>query len=370
MASLLFLYRKLRWLIMKNKDIMVKDYKEITEKLGEYRDLFSGKTVLITGACGFLGKYFTGVFEQLNENFLEKPCKIIALDNFITSQVKESEFKSSKNITYHIHNVIDPFKAEDSIDFIIHLAGIASPYYYRKYPLETLETAIIGTKNLLMLGDEHKLDGFIYFSSSEIYGDPDPKHVPTKESYRGNISCLGPRACYDESKRVGETLCKIFHEQYGVPTKIVRPFNIYGPGMGEFDYRVLPNFAHRIVGNKPLQIYGNGSQTRTFCYLTDALDGFFRALLIGTPGDVYNIGNPTPEVAMNVLATKIEEVLERKLDINMLEYPDTYPPDEPMRRCPDITKARLQLFYEPTVNLSDGLKRYFDWALATYTGKD
>ncbi len=355
---------------MKNKEIMVNDFKEVAVLLDEYRNMFSGKTVLMTGGCGFLGKYFIGVFEQLNENYLEKPCKVIVLDNFITSQVKEKDFTSSEHIKFFNHNVIEPYTTDESIDYIIHLAGIASPYYYRKYPLETLETAINGTKNLLTLGVEKSIDGFIYFSSSEIYGDPDPKHVPTKESYRGNVSCLGPRSCYDESKRVGETLCKIFHEQHGVPTKIVRPFNVYGPGMGEFDYRVLPNFAHRIVGKKPLEIYGEGTQTRTFCYISDSINGFLRALLVGNPGDVYNVGNPTPEISMNILATEIEAVLETKLDINLLEYPDAYPPDEPMRRCPDITKARLQLLYEPSVNLREGLKRYFDWALANYTGKD
>jgi len=155
-----------------------------------------------------------------------------------------------------------------------------------------------------------------------------------------------------------------------VNIKIVRPFNIYGPGMQENDYRVLPNFASRVVGDKPLHIYGDGSQTRTFCYVTDAINGFLRTILIGTPGEVYNIGNPKPEISVADLAKTIEQVLNRKLDIVFLEYPDAYPPDEPLRRCPDITKARLQLSYDARVELEEGLRRFMGWALENYTGAD
>jgi UDP-glucuronate decarboxylase len=221
---------------------------------------------------------------------------------------------------------------------------------------------------VLSLGLECKLKGFLFFSSSEIYGDPDPKHVPTPESYRGNVSCLGPRACYDESKRLGETLCLIFHELYGVPTRMVRPFNVYGPGMQETDYRVLPNFGSRIIGKRPLLIYGTGQQTRTFCYVTDAITGFMKALLNGSPGQAYNIGNPVPEISMLELAKALERVVGRGLEVQLIEYPDSYPADEPQRRCPDISKAALQLSYKPVVGLDEGLKRFIDWASTHYTG--
>ena len=215
---------------------------------------------------------------------------------------------------------------------------------------------------------KQKLKGFLFFSSSEIYGDPDAQHVPTPESYRGNISCVGPRACYDESKRLGETLCVVFHELYGVPTRMVRPFNVYGPGMQEADYRVLPNFGSRIVGGKPLHIYGSGKQTRTFCYITDAIVGFFKVLLNGGPAQAYNIGNPVPEVSMLELAKILERVMGRSLDVQVVDYPDTYPADEPQRRCPDISKAALQLNYKPIVSLEEGLGRFMRWASSTYTG--
>ena len=209
---------------------------------------------------------------------------------------------------------------------------------------------------------------FTFFSSSEIYGDPDAKHVPMQESYRGNVATQGPRACYDESKRVGETLCYIYHTKYGTPTTIIRPFNVYGPGMGEADYRVLPNFASRIKGGQPLNVYGSGVQTRTFCYITDALVGFLLAVIKGVPGESYNIGNPRPEISMIQLVEALSKAIDREVPYNLIEYPDSYPADEPMRRSPDIRKARLQLEFEPTVDLNDGLKRFMDWALATYKG--
>jgi UDP-glucuronate decarboxylase len=182
------------------------------------------------------------------------------------------------------------------------------------------------------------------------------------------VSCLGPRACYDESKRLGETLCGIFHELHGVPTRMVRPFNVYGPGMQETDYRVLPNFAGRIVAGKPLHVYGTGKQTRTFCYVTDAVVGFLKVLLHGTNGQAYNIGNPKPEVSMLELAKTMERVLGRPLDIVRVEYPDSYPSDEPQRRCPDISKASLQLGFTPQVSLAEGLRRFMDWAATAFTG--
>ena len=344
------------------------DIAEIAQRLGEEARQLSGTTVLLSGGAGFLGRYFTQVFAYLNDQVLSRHCRVIVCDNFITSGKLAAEATEQNGFRFLMHDVIKPLELDEPIDYVIQAAGIASPYYYRKFPLETLEVATTGTKQMLSFGLRHKLKGFLIFSSSEIYGDPDPTHVPTPESYRGNVACLGPRACYDESKRLGETLCLIFHELHGVPTRMVRPFNIYGPGMQETDYRVLPNFASRIVGQRPLIIYGTGKQTRTFCYVTDALAGFLKVLLNGSPGQAYNIGNPVPEISMLELAETLSRVLGRKLEIRLAEYPDSYPADEPQRRCPDINKAALQLGYKPAVKLEDGLKRFLDWALSQYTG--
>jgi UDP-glucuronate decarboxylase len=183
------------------------------------------------------------------------------------------------------------------------------------------------------------------------------------------VSCQGPRTCYDESKRVGETLCYIFHNMHGTATNTIRPFNVFGPGMQEADYRVLPNFGSLIKANRPLTVYGSGDQTRTFCYITDAMVGFLRVILKGVPGEAYNIGNPKPEISMLGLIERIEAVLGRKLTYNVIEYPDSYPADEPLRRCPDIRKARLQLDYQPFVDLDEGLRRFLSWSDTVYTGE-
>ncbi|MEQ8711259.1 MAG: NAD-dependent epimerase/dehydratase family protein [Rhodospirillales bacterium] len=344
------------------------DIDDIISLLGPVARDFSGKTILMSGARGFLGRYFTAVFVRLNETTLEKPCKLIALDNLITAGAA-GDMPETPNVEFYRHDVITPFVTDQPVDFVIQAAGIASPFYYRRYPLETLEVATTGTRLMLELA-EQKDARFTFFSSSEIYGDPDGKYVPTPESYRGNVSCQGPRACYDESKRVGETLCYIFHETRGLATNTIRPFNVYGPGMQEADYRVLPNFASRIKGNKPLRVYGSGNQTRTYCYITDAINGFLRVIARGVPGEAYNIGNPKPEISVLELAQNLEKVLGRDLKCDVIDYPDSYPADEPNRRCPDIRKARLQLDYAPSVTLEDGLGRFLGWTDGVYTGEE
>ncbi len=348
--------------------LLPSDIDEIVERLKPAAQAFAGKTVLLTGGRGFLGRYFMEVFGALNTKVLKDPVTLVAMDNMITAGKEGAEVPELPNVEFIRHDVIQPFQWDRPLDYVIHAAGIASPFYYRAYPLETLEVAITGTRRMLELADKHDAR-FTFFSSSEIYGDPDPKHVPMAESYRGNVSCQGPRACYDESKRVGETLCYIFHNSNGTHTNTIRPFNVFGPGMQETDYRVLPNFASRIKGGQPLHVYGTGNQTRTFCYITDAIVGFLLVVLKGVAGDAYNIGNPEPEISMVDLVKHIEKVSSRPVAYDVVEYPDSYPADEPNRRAPDIRKARLQLGYEPSVSLDDGLKRFLDWSDTVYTGK-
>ncbi|HEY4188095.1 MAG TPA: NAD-dependent epimerase/dehydratase family protein [Polyangia bacterium] len=342
------------------------DIAEICTTLGPLAKEFSGKRILVTGARGFLGRYFTDVFVKLNASVLDVPCEVIAIDNLITAGAMGAEAPRDRSIAFVNHDIIKPFYPERPVDYVLHLAGIASPYYYRKWPLETLEVATVGLKNVIEL-TKNSGARLLFFSSSEIYGDPDDVHVPTKESYHGNVSCLGARACYDESKRLGETLVRIYQTHFGVKGMIVRPFNVYGPGMQKLDYRVLPNFAAKILESEPVNIYGTGKQTRTFCYVTDAIRGFLQVLLGGQAGEPYNIGNPDPEVSMlDLVATIKRAVPDVTVNERLIEHPDTYPADEPQRRCPDITKARLQVGYEPQVGLDDGLRRFFQWAKAAY----
>ena len=344
------------------------DIDEIVERISGVAKDLSGKTVLLTGGRGFLGRYFVEVFDRLNKDVLDKPMTLIVLDNLITAGKEGAQIPKYDHIKFIKHNVIHPFAYEGALDYVIHAAGIASPYYYRVYPIETMEVAINGTRNMLELAEKSSAR-FSFFSSSEIYGDPDAKHVPMQESYRGNVSCQGPRACYDESKRAGETLCYIYHTQNGTATNTIRPFNVYGPGMQETDYRVLPNFASRIKSGSPLHIYGDGTQTRTFCYVTDALVGFFKVFLKGVPGEAYNIGNPKPEVSMIDLAEALKTISSSKIKYDIIEYPDSYPADEPMRRSPDIRKARVQLGFEPIVGFKEGLSRFLFWTDEVYVGQ-
>lgn len=350
--------------------LLASDIKEIADSLGEEAHKFSGKRILITGGRGFLGRYFTEVFTYLNKNQFwnrhMEMCEVILLDNFITAGEQGRDLPSTRDVRFIEHDIIKSFYPERPVDYILHSAGIASPYYYRQHPLQTLEVATTGLKNVLELARNYKGSKLSFFSSSEIYGDPDPDHVPTKESYNGNVSCLGARACYDESKRLGETLCRIYHDKYGVHANIIRPFNVYGPGMQKTDYRVLPNFGARISEGKPLQIYGSGKQTRTFCYITDAVRGFLQVLLSGASGEPYNIGTPTPEISMIGLAMKTREIVGNHVNFDTIEYPDTYPADEPNRRCPDITKAQTHVGYNPTVSLDEGLNRFFTWTSENY----
>jgi UDP-glucuronate decarboxylase len=351
-----------------NEFFIKSDIEEILQGIQTIGQDISNKTIVITGARGFLGRYLIEIFKQMNDKQLNSPVKVFAVDNLITAGKLAQQSIDDSNIKFIEHDVTKPFSLDEEIHYIIHAAGIASPQYYQKYPLETLEVAINGTKNMLQLAKQ-KNARFTFFSSSEIYGDPDTQNIPTKEEYRGNVSSLGPRACYDESKRVGETLCYIFSEHFGVRTNIIRPFNFYGPGMQEKDYRVLPNFASRIKSKKPLKIYGRGDQTRTFCYITDALTGLLQVILRGKPNEIYNIGNPNPEISVVQLADMITKVLDYKIPYEIIGYPDEYPANEPNRRCPDIQKARTHLGYEPRVSLEDGLKRFLSWTDMNYIGE-
>ena len=337
---------------------MTEDAAEVAQRLGPAASEFEGKTILLTGGAGFLGRHFRDVFAHLNEHLLSRPARLIRVDNLITGGEADPELIR--------HDVTTPLDWPGEIDFVVHAAGIASPFYYRARPLETLEVAVSGTRNMLELAHARGAR-FLFFSSSEIYGDPDPRHVPTPESYRGNVSPVGPRACYDEGKRVGETLCHIFHERFGVHTNQVRPFNVYGPGMAQADYRVLPNFASRVKSRLPLEIFGSGTQTRTFCYMTDAMVGFLLTMVRGVPGEAYNIGSPVPEISMLELAERVRAIVGSEVEIRRIEYPDSYPADEPLRRCPDIRKARLQLGFKPAVTLDEGLRRFFAWTDRAYT---
>ncbi len=342
------------------KNVLRKDINFIFYNTSKLINKFNGKRILITGGNGFLGKYFVEIFRDYNK-ILKKPIKIIVMDlNF-----KKNDIIKDINIHYVKKNVSKKFSLNKKVHYIIHAAGIASPFYYRKKPIETLEVSIQGTRNCLEIAKKHR-SKFIFFSSSEIYGDPDKKNIPTKEEYRGNVNTQGPRACYDESKRLGETLCYIYNNYYNLDINIIRPFNVYGPGMKQKDYRIFPNFISNILNKKKILIYGNGKQTRTYCYITDAIEGFLRVLCFGKKGEVYNIGNNYPEVSVKDIFKILNKIHNKKISSKFIKHPKSYPSDEPQRRCPDLKKSFKDLNYIPKVKLEDGLTKFLEWAKLNY----
>lgn len=351
-----------------NKEIVEEDLQNIVRDLGKTAYKLEGKTLLISGGSGFLGSYINQTINLLNKSVFKKKCRVVSVDNYITGSERKNflgEIDSSK-FEFVQHDIRLPINVKGKVDYIIHAAGLASPFYYQKYPLETIESAVMGVKNLLELSRLKKAKSFLFFSSSEIYGDPDSKNVPTSEEYAGHVSSVGPRACYDESKRLAETLSLVYHQQFGVPVKIVRPFNVYGPGMKLNDYRVIPTFISKALRGEPLPVHDRGVQTRTFCYVSDAVCGFLKVLLSEKNGEVYNIGNEKPEITVYDLAVIISNNSPKRATIKKIQYPSSYPAGEPQRRCPNLTKSRTVLGYSPKVDLEAGLKRSIDWYISEY----
>lgn len=344
------------------------DIREICESLpAAMIRSFEGAHVTITGGRGFLGRYFCEVFRELNRTHLSRPCEVAIFDTMITAGAAGQDFQADERFEFFQADVSDPdWEPTFSTDYILHCAGIASPYYYRQYPLETIAAAVDGGRNVLKWATRVGARVLV-FSSSEIYGNPAQSAIPTREDYPGLVLPMGARACYDESKRLAETLVSVYQKKHKTKAMVVRPFNVFGPGMQAKDYRVLPTVAALLLRGEEPVIYGNGEQTRTFCYITDAIRGFLQVLVEGSPGCAYNIGNPEPEISMNELMGEIALACPW-LDVKYKTgpYPDSYPGDEPMRRCPSITKAWDHVCYSPSIKLRDGLARFFLWAREAY----
>lgn len=322
-----------------------------------------GRRILLTGASGFLGRWFqrtTAEFNRIIGIRNREPIQLLGWDTGIASE----DYRAPD--TYIRFERVDAASSEllsvpESLDLIIHAAGIASPPRYLSHPLETVTAAVDGTRNMLELARQKKAR-LLFFSSSEAYGDPDPGHVPTAEDYRGNVAMDGPRAVYDESKRMGETLCDVYSRHFGVETVRVRPFNVYGPEMQVGDRRMIPNLIQAGVENSSFTVYGDGSARRTFCYVQDAMVGFWLALLKGRPGEAYNIGTSVPELSVNSMAALFKEHICPELEIRHIETP-SFDQGNPTRRCPDISKAHLELSYQPQIPLIEGLRRTYGAAV-------
>lgn len=342
------------------------DLKYIYDNLSsDEKEKFKDSTVLITGCGGFLGYYFMHFFDEWAEDLGVK--KVIGLDNFMLGKSEWIE-RLSENDLFDILKFdiitddISQIPEAEKADFIVHMASIASPTFYRQHPIETLDANIWGLRSLFDFYVDKNIKGFLFFSSSEIYGDPDADSIPTSEDYNGNVSCTGPRACYDESKRFGETMCRLFAEKYNMPIGVVRPFNNYGPGMKINDKRVPADFAKAVYENKDIVILSDGTPTRTFCYIADAITGYLKILLYGKY-DYFNIGMDLPEISIKELAEiyvkASKEVFgnDNKVIFEVSEDKD-YLTNNPERRCPNIDKARKLLNYNPSIEVKEGVKRF------------
>ncbi len=349
------------------------DLENITLEAREEIGALAGKHLVITGGAGFLGYYLVKAIVFWNRQPDRRKVRLTVLDNFARGMPGWlSELDGEAELTVLEHDITRglPDLAAD-FDYLIHAASIASPAYYRQHPIETIDANVNGLRLILeqarrRQASDHPVSGILFFSSSEIYGDPTADMIPTPEDYPGLVSCTGPRACYDESKRFGETLCVNFQRQHGLAVKIARPFNNYGPGLKLTDGRVIPDFARDILAQRDIVMYSDGAPQRTFCYVADAVAGYYRVLLRGRPGESYNIGTAQPMISVAELAQLMirtaRQLFGYQGKLVRRESADTaYLVHNPNRRCPNIEKAQGELGFRPGVDLAEGIRRSLIW---------
>lgn len=313
---------------------------------------FEDNKVLITGGAGFLGSWIC-------QTVVEQGALVTCIDNLSSGQESNiEELKDRENFTFIQHDISKPIYLEGDYDLVMHLASRASPFEFDKFPIQILKANTLGIWVALGIAKKHKAR-FLYTSTSEIYGDPDPKYIPTPESYNGNVNPVGPRSCYDESKRAGEAFVKAYELQHGMDTRIVRIFNTYGPKMraGDVYGRVVPRFIEQALNGKPITVFGDGTQTRSFTYVRDQVEGILRlAWVEEARGEVVNVGSD--------VETKVIELAKIIIQLTNSESEIVFhplPKDDPRRRCPDLTKAENLLNWRPKVSLEEGLRKTIEW---------
>ena len=302
--------------------------------------------ILLTGGAGFIGSH-------LSEKLLDLGHQVVCMDNLITGSVENiAHLSGNENFEFVKHDVSKYIYVKGKIDYVLHFASPASPIDYLNHPIKTLKVGSLGTHNSLGVAKEHGAK-FLLASTSEVYGDPLVN--PQPETYWGNVNPVGPRGVYDEAKRFGEALTLAYHRTHGVDTKIARIFNTYGERMRHYDGRVVPTFIDQALKDEPLSVFGDGSQTRSFCYVSDLVDGIIRLMDSGL-NEPVNLGNPA-EMSVLEFANKIKQITGCKSEII---YKDL-PVNDPKVRRPDISKAKKELGWEPKVGLEEGLKRTIGW---------
>lgn len=304
------------------------------------------KTILVTGCCGFIGS-------NMCDYLLKKNYKIIGLDNLLTGREENiDKFLNNKNFSFINHDVCKEINIDNNIDKILHFASTASPKDYLQYPIKTLQIGSMGTENVLNLAVK-KNSIVLVASTSEIYGDP--LEHPQTENYFGNVNPVGPRGVYDEAKRYLEAITMAYYRHKNLETRIVRIFNTYGPNMRFNDGRAIPNFINQLINNKDITIFGEGKQTRSFCYIDDTIKGIYK-LLNSKYQFPVNIGNPD-EYTILELVNKLQKLIPSKSEITYNKLPE----NDPKVRKPDITLAKKILNWKPTINIDEGLKKTINY---------
>lgn len=340
-----------------NRNIILEDLNKIVSADLPWEE-FRNSTVLISGANGFLPAYMVETLLHLNTT-RNLNIKVVGLvRNKEKALARFLHHKECEDLTFIVQDVCEPINYDDKLDYIIHAASQASPKFYGIDPVGTLNANTLGTHNLLKLAHRNKLKSFLYFSSSEVYGQVDNSQIPTKENQYGYLDPTNLRSCYAEGKRMGETMCVSWFSQYKIPIKIVRPFHTYGPGMALDDGRVYADFVADILQDNNIVMGSDGSAKRAFCYLADAVQGFFTVLMKGKNGEAYNVGNPECEASILELANYMVSLsLEKELVVIKQDVKNQgYIKSPVSRNCPDITKIK-QLGWIPTTSIQIGFKR-------------
>jgi len=327
-----------------------REVKEIIANLGDVREKVAGKTVLVTGGAGFLGSWLCDVLVELNAN-------VICLDSLASGlESNISDLMTKDNFAFIRHDITVPIFFDEDLDAVLHLASRASPFEFQQFPIQILKANTLGIWVALGIARRHKAR-LLYTSTSEIYGNA--TEIPTSEEYTGNVNPVGARSCYDEAKRCGESFVAAYRLEHGMDARIARLFNTYGPRMRADDVygRVVPRFIEQALKNAPITVFGDGSQTRSFCYVTDQIEALLRfAFSEGLDGKILNIGSDE-EITIKALAQIIKKLTNSKSETEFGELPK----DDPLRRRPDIRKAKNFLDWQPKVGLEKGLERTTQW---------
>lgn len=334
--------------------ITLEDIHRIQDNVGQFREKINDETFLVTGGAGFIGSWLCDILVGFDAN-------VICVDNLSSGITTNVDHLLEKDNFKFVSEDVCTFSSNEKLDYIVHMASVASPMSYLSLPIETLDANVVGTKRMLELAKKNNVKGFLFTGTSEVYGNPDDSNLPTPETYYGYVNSFGPRAVYDEGKRCAESYCYAYLNKFDLPIRIARIFNTYGPRLdikSKTQYgRVIVKFVLQALSEQPLTVYGDGTQTRSFCYITDQVEGLLRLLLLpNLNGEIINVGN-AEEITILELADRIIKLTNSKSKIEFHPLPK----DDPRRRLPEISKSKKLLNFLAKIKLDEGLSRTTEW---------